>query len=94
MTTIIAAVATCFAVFGDCGYTPATPTGWVYKWKFSGKTTYGVKTAKVKTASQNLCGYVPTESDCNTCAVRVPASLKIEGYTWACAPGCGSDAFE
>lgn len=59
-------------------------TAWVYKWKFTGKTTYG-KTIKAKSVSTGSCGYAAPE----TCSVRCAASLKIEGYSWVCSPGCG-----
>lgn len=88
---IMVAVCAAFgAGFGACEYTPETPkdTAWVYKWKFTGKTTFGKKPAA---PTVGLCGYNGGES---SCAVRAPASLKIEGYTWFCAPGCGSDSFE
>ena len=90
------ALATVLAIggaFAACQYDPL-PTAWVYKWKFSGKTTYGVKPAKVKVET-SLCGYTGGEQGGGeTCTVRAPASLKIEGYTWVCEPGCGSNAFE
>ncbi len=89
------ALATVLAIggaFAACQYDPL-PTAWVYKWKFSGKTTFGVKPAKVKVES-GLCGYSGGEQGGGTCTVRAPASLKIEGYTWVCEPGCGSNAFE
>lgn len=71
--------------FGACSYTPEE-TAWVYKWKFTGKTTAPKKiSAKIYSSA---CSAAP-----ETCAVRTPTSLKIEGYTWACAPGCGTTAF-
>lgn len=89
------ALASVFAIggaFAACEYI-APDTAWVYKWKFSGKTTYGVKPAAVKVET-GLCGYNGQQQGGETCTVRAPASLKIEGYTWVCKPGCGSDAFE
>ena len=92
MKKIMIALAMAFSVgaFAACEYAPeaAKDTAWVYKWKFTGKTTYGKQT---KAAPSGLCGYVASSCDC---AVRAPASLKIEGYTWYCAPKCGSDTFE
>ena len=85
------AAATVGGAFAACDYDPL-PTAWVYKWQFSGKTTYGVKPAKVK-AETGLCGYTGPTSTA-LCTVRAPASLKIQGYTWYCEPGCGSDYFE
>ena len=79
------------SVYAACSYTAPT-TAWVYKWKFTGKTTYGVKPAKIKVET-GLCGYTGGGGTAS-CSVRAPASLKIEGYTWYCEPGCGSDYFE
>ena len=90
------ALAAVFAIggaFAACEYI-APDTAWVYKWKFSGKTTYGVKPMKIK-AETGLCGYTGGGGNSGeTCTVRAPASLKIEGYTWVCKPDCGSTAFE
>ena len=72
------------SAFGACEYVKPD-TGWVYKWKFSGKTTYGAKARSVSSSCSMPSG---------TCTVRCPASLKIEGYTWICSPGCGSEGFE
>lgn len=96
LIALAALAATCGA-FAACEYT-APDTAWVYKWKFTGKTTFGVKpkTVKVKTVT-GLCGYTGSScsTDGGTCeTVRAPASLKIEGYTWFCTPKCGSDDFE
>lgn len=72
------------SAFGSaCSVEPVKDTAWVYKWKFTGKTTYG---AKARAASACSAG--------DTCAIRCPSSLKIEGYTWACSPGCGTEGFE
>lgn len=93
----IAALAAISSAFAACDYV-APDTAIVYKWKFTGKTTFGVKPATVKTKTvTGLCGY--TGSTCSTSGtscetVRAPASLKIEGYTWQCKPACGSVAFE
>ena len=89
MTGVVALCAMFVGVgtaFGACEYIKPD-TGWVYKWKFSGKTTYGTS-SKSKVAA-GMCGYPG-----GTCVVRCPASLKIEGYTWVCSPGCGSEGFE
>ena len=88
----IAVLAAVSAGFAACEYAPVVKeTAWVYKWKFTGKTTFGAKPGKVATAT-GLCGYAGPAGD--VCTVRSPASLKIEGYTWYCAPGCGSTTFE
>ncbi|MDO5312156.1 MAG: hypothetical protein Q4G55_01980 [bacterium] len=61
---------------------------WVYQWKFTGKTTAGKKAAAK--GNDSVCA--PTDGA--ACTYRAKASLKIQGYTYACNPGCGSDAFE
>ena len=70
------------SAFGsDCSVEPVKDTAWVYKWKFTGKTTKAVASS-IKASACNAG---------QTCAVRCPASLKIEGYTWVCSPGCGDE---
>lgn len=66
------------AVEAACQYLPVpapTPTeaAWAYQWKFSGKTT------KADVAKCNGGDVV----------IRVPASLKIEGWSFYCDPACG-----
>ena len=88
----IAVVGSTFAA--QCGYTPTTPvqkTAWVYTWKFSGKTTEGAALKDVKVPG-GACGY--NGDTIKGGYVRVPASLKIQGYTYYCSPVCGSDDFE
>ena len=89
---LIASVLAIGGAFADCSYTKPPATS-VYKWKFTGKTTYGVKPAATKTVT-GLCGYTGNGGSSGNCVVRAPASLKIEGYTWYCEKECGSDAFE
>lgn len=94
MIAAVAASIVSGAFAAACSYDPVTPTqdtAWAYTWKFSGKTTKGVALKGVA-GSSGPCGY----SDSGTAGgyVRVPASLKIQGYTWYCDPGCGSDDFE
>ena len=86
-----AVLASMGGAFAACEYI-APDTAWVYKWKFTGKTTFGKKPGKVATVT-GLCGY-NGETKSTDCTVRAPASLKIEGYTWYCKPICGSDTFE
>ena len=74
------------AAFADCAPNPEV---WVYNWKFTGKTTTG---KPATAAAVNPCQ--PTgKSDAGTCskAYRVPASLKIQGYTYACPAKYCSD---
>lgn len=86
ITILAAALASGFA-FGACSYAPAKETAWVYKWKFTGKTTNPKQTTQK--AKYSACSAAP-----QVCAVRVPASLKIQGWTWACNPGCGDQFAE
>ena len=84
---IAAAVAAIgFSVFGAA--CSPDPEVWVYKWQFKGKTTTGKK-ATVTTVG-SVCQ--PSKKTDGACTIRVPASLKIQGYTWAC-PGkeCATD---
>lgn len=94
MKKLIVVVATAvlgFASFGSaCSVEPVKETAWVYKWTFKGKTTTGEKAPKVNIAA-SAC-YAPLEDV--ECAVRVPTSLKIEGYMAICSPGCGTETFE
>ena len=94
MKKLIALAAVCAIGAADaaCSYDPIPATS-VYKWKFTGKTTYGVKPGKTKVVV-GLCGYTGGQGGGGNCVVRAPASLKIEGYTWYCEKSCGSDAFE
>ena len=94
MKKLIALAAVCAigAAYAACSYDPVPATS-VYKWKFTGKTTYGVKPGKTK-VEVGLCGYTGGGSQGGNCVVRAPASLKIEGYTWYCEKSCGSEAFE
>ena len=71
---------------GNCAPEQAKDAAWVYQWKFTGKTTAGKKGVK---ANKSVCN--PGQ---DACTYRAKASLKIQGYTYACNPGCGSDAFE
>ena len=61
----------------DCVYIPVNhvveETAWAYQWKFTGKTTKGVK------ATCNEHGWV----------TRSSASLKIQGWSFYCEPHCG-----
>lgn len=70
----------------DCGEVVTKDTAWVYAWKFSGKTTVGKKT----TVAASQCADAGTAG----CTIRVPGSLKIQGYTYFCNPDCGSTDFE
>ena len=84
---IAAAVAAIgYGAFGATSCSPCTSTGsscapalqsWVYKWQFKGKTTTGKKVKGTKSPCGGELG--------PACPVRVPASLKIQGYTWTCS---------
>lgn len=93
---LIAAIAATVVggAFAACDYDPVVKIkdrAWAYTWKFSGKTTKGAVVKGTKGTS-GVCGYETPGSLGGF--VRVPASLKIQGYTWYCDPGCGSDDFE
>ena len=62
---------------------------WVYTWKFTGKTTTGVLVSYVISESGNC---KPNGGGIEACAIRVPASLNIQGYTYKCLPCCGGFA--
>lgn len=87
---VIAAVVTAIAggVFAACtpGKEKPIDTAWVYTWKFSGKTTTGVL---VKGSTVNSGNCQPGSVSTADCAIRVPSSLKIQGYTYKCLPCCG-----
>ena len=62
------------------------PTGaQVYKVSFSGKTTIGIPLKDVTVA--NLCGDPDVTPGC---VVRVPGTLKIEGWIALCDPACAT----
>ena len=71
-----------------CEPDPARETAWVYQWKFTGKTTAGAEVGE--TVTRGNCG--PSRVTAR-CAIRVPASLRIQGYTYFCNPGCSTDFF-
>lgn len=74
--------------FAAC--TPGEPDpiedAWVYTWKFTGKTTTGVMISYTIKPSGN-CN--PGQGGTFGCAIRVPSSLSIQGYTYKCLPCCG-----
>jgi hypothetical protein len=76
----------------NCTPDPQTPKttdyAAVYAWKFTGKTTTGViiKSKDVKVPSSNCVPGTTVKGD--ECAVRVPGSLAIQGYTYICNTCC------
>lgn len=89
MIAAVVAAMGAVAFGGTCSpVTPVKDTAWVYQWKFTGKTTAGKKAAAKGNGS--ICSPVGPAA----CTYRAKASLKIQGYTYWCEPGCGSDAFE
>lgn len=86
-----------FAVVDNCN--PQTPEkkvygwAWAYKWKFTGKTTEGKLGSKTVTNS-TWCEPSDNKGGDACAYYRVKASLKIQGYTFFCTPGCGSQSFE
>ena len=84
--TMTAMVLAAGVAFGSACAPEPVNTSWVYKWQFKGKTTTGKKTA-VK-VSGSACAPAKTP----TCAIRVPTSLKVQGYTWVCSTEpCATD---
>ena len=59
---------------------------WVYTWTFTGKTTTGVLVSYTINPSGNC---KPGGGGVEMCAIRVPTSLNIQGYTYKCLPCCG-----
>ena len=86
MTIALAAVVGVVANMAEAGAcSPVVKdTAWVYKWKFTGKTTKGQATRAAVASS--ACA-----PKAEVCAIRVPSSLKIEGYTYACNPSACAD---
>ena len=72
--------------------TPPTVTDYaaVFAWKFTGKTTTGVliKSAGTPAAAANNCTPAQQAVQGQTCAVRVPGSVAIQGYTYVCNTCC------
>lgn len=66
--------------------TPTCDEAWVYTWTFSGKTTTGYL---VKGSSWSSGKCTPGGGSIADCAIRIPSSLKIQGYTYLCCPECG-----
>lgn len=91
ITVAFAAMAIMPAFGGACGEPLPKETAWVYKWTFKGKTTTGDKVNTQKAKAVSPC--IPSDNDEVGCAIRVPASLKIEGYMGVCSPGCGTETF-
>ncbi len=89
---MIAAVAAVVAAgaFAACKYTDEDkgPSTWAYTWKFTGKTTEGKLTSGTKGTKGNGCGLGDKGNPGE--AVRVPASLKIQGYTAYCDVACST----
>jgi hypothetical protein len=85
-----AAVGGVFAANCKPGETPDEQLDpWAYSWTFSGKTTTGVLVKGIAAKETGVCnpGTIPgTEDE----YIRVPATLKIQGYTYQCNPECGS----
>ena len=83
-----AAVAMVGGVYAASGCNPQevkpVDSAWVYNWKFTGKTTEGVLKVTEAIPVGCLVGGIPSQME----AIRVPASLKIQGYTVKCNPTC------
>ena len=87
----VAAVSTVFAA-ANCKPDPTQPKTidpWAYSWLFSGKTTTGVKVSGIPGTEAGNCNPT-TIPGTDAEYIRVPATLKIQGYTYQCEPECGS----
>lgn len=61
----------------------------VYAWKFTGKTTIGSPvTTTVRGTPAGDCGWGGTDTTTDTCAIRVPGALAIQGYIYYCDNCC------
>ena len=92
MIAAFAAAAVGGAFAANCTPEPGqVPTldPWAYSWTFSGKTTTGVLVKGVASRDVGVCnpGTIPGTDDEY---IRVPTTLKIQGYTYQCNPECGS----
>jgi hypothetical protein len=86
----VAAVSSAFAANCTPGKDPVKNLDpWAYSWLFSGKTTTGVKAADIPGTSAGNCNPHSTDAIPGE-VIRVPATLKIQGYTYQCYPECGS----
>ena len=72
---------------------PAVGTAWVYTWKFTGKTTVGylTKGSVIPGDKGSNCNIPGTDTKVAGCVVRIPGTLKIQGYTYTCDPECAYD---
>jgi len=93
MMIVAAAAALTGAAFADCTLSVSVPTNAaVYAWKFTGKTTVGALTSYVVAGSTGSNCQLGTGSTTSACAIRVPGSLAIQGYTYYCENCCDSFA--
>ena len=67
-----------------CQLEPAEPVSAVYQWKFQGRTTAGYAVESIFGATACNLG------TSGVCAIRVPAALAIQGYTYICENCCGA----
>ena len=88
MAAAVAVVAMgAFATPCEIGPAPTIdPNASVYAWKFTGKTTVGYPVKNVIKGSGSVC--VLGEDTVTTCAIRIPGSLAIQGYTYICDNCC------
>lgn len=82
------AVASVAGAYAACtpGKAPVIQDAWVYTWKFTGKTTTGALVTYTINSTGNCA---PNKGGTYGCAIRIPASLNIQGYTYKCLPCCG-----
>lgn len=91
---IASAIALAGVAFADTpcviGPSPVVTNAAVYAWKFTGKTTVGTLLRTRVVTSGSNCALGSTTNI--TCAIRIPGSLAIQGYTYYCDNCC--DSFE
>jgi len=76
-----------------CSFDPdpvtVTTNAAVYAWKFTGKTTIGSPVSTtVRGTPAGDCGFGGTDTTTDTCVLRVPGALAIQGYIYYCDNCC------
>jgi hypothetical protein len=89
-----AMVSGAFAAVSNCTFTPDSqdpveaPAA-VYAWKFTGKTTVGTPVStKAVTSPTSDCGFGGETTPGDSCVLRVPGTLAIQGYVYYCDNCC------
>ena len=72
----------------ELGSAAVTTNASVYAWKFTGKTTVGTLLTTRVISSGSNCSLGSTTNI--VCAIRIPGTLAIQGYTYYCDNCCDS----